>query len=596
MRTKKAMSDLKSQRVRSFSFVAIAAVLAACGPAAAPNVPVVVQTESAPSVVPSKEVKALPTGDTSAVAAPNSLVVSGHIRSLSEFEANLGQGAGSFLGNTFGEARDTFDLAQPIDFAVVAGGVGRTLKAEFAISLPLKNNTLTRTSLEHENAVIEKDGILYLEGKHGDESKTRCAVAPSFGAVTHRMICAGDGASLEALAPYLARTVTREEVKNLVAVHFDIHPLQETVRSFRALGESEIQDRMGRKERELFGPVLGRMLDAYVDFAGDMSTGDLLMDSGPTDTTAVLTFHFESSKSILTRSALEHSERTAPPAESFLQMPRDAQLAGSYSGVPKLAKEWIGEFKGTLKTAVDQLPSGGKFGKEKTQAVKMISDLADLLLADAPAAYGVGYQGSAKRLARHPESAWFALVQDVPVSKWVAIGKQIPVPKEAAGLVKFGPAAAARHLPAGSFTLELTPPRQPTYVLAFIPLGKSKTLVAFGGSEAALQRVVASVSGQGKTGLGTVAAIEALKGTRASSFFAVRATALEIRGAAADDFITMTSTAATAGAAGSVTLKTTAPKTLVSMLLMELKRKGGRETGDHGQPSEPKLGPAPSDN
>jgi hypothetical protein len=596
------MNEEKVQRVRGCSFVAVAAVLAACGPAAGPNAPVVVQTENTPSIAPSTEVKPLPTGDTSAVAAPPSLVVTGHVRSLSEFETSLGEGVGSLLGDAFGEARDTFDRAQPIDFAVIAGGKGRTLKGEFAVSFPLKNNALTRTSLEHENAVIEKDGTLYLESKRGDESKSRCAVAPSFGAATHRMICAGDAASLEALAPYLARTLTREEVKNLVAVHVDVRPLHETVRSLRALGESMLEERMGSKERELFGPALARVVDAYADFAGDMSAGDFFIDAGPADATATLTLHFESSKSVLTKSALEHAGRVGPPSESFLAMPRDAQFAGSHSGAPKLAKEWLHEFKSTLKTAVDQLPTGGKLTKEKDQAVKMTTDLVDLLLSDAPGAFGMGYKGSAKRLSRHLESVWFALEQDVPLSKWVAIGKQIPVPKEAAGIVKFGPAAVARQLPAGSFTLDITPPRsaargkQPL-VIALVPLGKAKSLVVFAGSDAALQHVVTSVSGQAKSALGSVPAIEALKATPANGFLAIPVEALEIRhrGIRADDFITATSTATASGAGGAVTTKVTVPKTLVGILLTELKRKGSRRS-PAPLPDPPELGPTPPDN
>ena len=576
-------------RVRASSLIAIA-LLSACGPAVGPHAPITPQ-EGVPVVAPAAEAaKPLPSGDTSAVPAPNSLVVTGHLRSASELESQLGVGIASLFGGASGQANEAFDANQPFDFAVTASGKGRGLRAAWAMSFPIKNNAVTRTALEQHASVTERDGILYLEDKQADESKTRCAVASAFGPATHRIICASDGPSLELMAPYLARTLTREEVKDLVSIHFDVRPLHETVRTMRALADVLVEDRLGRKERELVGPMIGHLLDACTDYVGDLSVADLAIDPGQTDVTASLTFHYDSSKSPLTKSILARADRNHAPADAFLHLPKDTKFAVSHNGVPKESQEMLRAYKDALKNAADQVPDGGKLAKEKEQAIKMVTDLIDQLLADAPGALGVGFEGSLRGLRSDRKTLWIALEQDAPVSRWIAIVKQMPT--RGKDLVKFGPASASRRLPAGSYTADIAVPRGPGYSLALVPLSKGRTLVAFAGSETALKHVVDSVASK-EVGLGAVATIDALKAQPSNSFIAVRASVFEVPGAGEDDFVTVASTATSSGGGGTGTIKWWAPKPLISTVLGLLKHMGGSAGKRHG---EPKLGPDEPDN
>ncbi len=581
-------------RVRGSSIVVLALIAAACGPAANGNGPTVVPpAEGAPSVSPSStESKPLPTGDTAAVPAPNSLIVTGRLRSFGELESQLHVSTSSIFGEAFGSAREAFDTGQPVDFAVTASGKGRGLKGAVAFSFPIKNNTLTRTAIEQHDHVTEKDGILYLEDKHGEGDKTRCAVANSFGAATHRMICSSDGSSLDAIAPYLARTLTREEVKNLVSMRVDFRPLHETVHSLRKFADIAIEDRLGRREMELLKPLLGPMLDAYVDYIGDMSTADLAIDAGSADVNASLTFHYESSKSRITKSLLARADRNHPPAQAFLQLPKDTKLAMAHGGIPKESQALLTEYKQAMTSVLGHMPAGGVMAKEKEQITKTLLDLVDLVTADAPGVYAFGNEGGFGSLKYNQKQMWVALEQELPAAKWIAIAKRIQGQKMLHGFVKFGPAPAARNLPAGTFTLDINVPRGPTYALAIVPLSKGRALVAFGGSEAALRRVVDSVAGK-EVEFGSLPAIDALKLQPSSSFFAVRANAFDLPGVSDSDFVTMTSTATSSGDGGTGTIKLSAPKSLVSMLFGVLKHMGG---GGGGRYAEPKVGPAEPDN
>src|SRR5439155_18787268 len=109
------------------------------------------------------------------------------------------------------------DLDQPIDFAIEATPRGMSVKPNAAISAAVKSLDAAKSALAKYKLVPGDNGSLRVEGlgkvpeADGDEEGPSrvCALAPSFGAASTRLVCGDSQAALDALAPYLTRTASR---------------------------------------------------------------------------------------------------------------------------------------------------------------------------------------------------------------------------------------------------------------------------------------------------------------------------------------------------------------------------------------------------
>jgi hypothetical protein len=291
-----------------------------------------------------------PPPDLSAVRDPAALVVFGRfakpgaslaiVRAWAKVAVPLSEEVTELLT---GEAVGPLvDLDQPIDFAVAVVGNGPRTRDETAASAALKDADRARASLSERHKLVPlENGALLVQGlgRSGrrdddqgsddleDEHRV-CELAPAYGAVATRLVCAVSLKALAELAPWLTRTAARVTTTSDLHLELRMQPLRSTISTQKRLIASLTSGLLGARlelssSRELLASVGGDL----VDFALDLDTASLDINLGDPVATATAALRFSATTSALARFATAHPERAAPAPSAFWQLPGDADFA-----------------------------------------------------------------------------------------------------------------------------------------------------------------------------------------------------------------------------------------------------------------------------
>jgi len=326
--------------MRSLRALALAPVLlVACG-----SPPVVAPPPVAPKP-PAEIAKPAPI-DTSAVAEPPGLLVVGRItkpENTAKHAASLSgmpvPSAAELVGFATGEELGrAVDMDKPVDFAVALVGGGRMPRPSFAISIPLKSLDDAREKLGKFKFIPMANGASRVEGllppeDSGDAPHT-CLLAPAAGAAGARLVC-GEVAGVEALAPYLTRTYSRETVTNDVHVEIRTGASRDALESVRRMLPRMAAASMNGSMRKK--PAVGELLETVVgdatDFVTDSEKIVVDIETKPEGAQAKVRVLFKSVNATATKVVLGQGFPSSPPA-SVGRLPADTLGAMWSTGTP----------------------------------------------------------------------------------------------------------------------------------------------------------------------------------------------------------------------------------------------------------------------
>jgi hypothetical protein len=422
-----AMKRVRSSVVRHaslVSLVAITASFAACGGGTAPSpvtpTPVASAKSSAsPDVVP-------PLGtDTSAVPEPKNLVAVGRV-------ANLGKAlttvhAWSQLPMPKDDAITELltseavgglvDLEKPVDFAVTVTPSGRRTKDQLAVSAGVKDFEKAKSAfLEHFKLSLIDGGMLHVDGlgraaaedddddepkgksdkkkDDDDEERRHCALAPSYGTPSVRLVCAWTLGGLKSLAPYLTRTITRTPPPTDFTMQLKTAPLKQMIADQKPMIRGIVSTMIGmRGGWRGMNDVAGALGMDLADMALDLDQANIeakLEDAGANVNVAV---KFGGQSATLTKLAMQHPERTDVAPQAFWQLPSDAELAVFHRGLDQPELDGMREMIANV--IASQLASEGVTDPERASVV----DAVKKMTSGAAAVFAAGLDAAKTRRA-----------------------------------------------------------------------------------------------------------------------------------------------------------------------------------------------------
>jgi len=248
---------------------------------------------------------------------------------------------------------DVVDLSQPVDAAVSVGLSRRGINPLAAFSVAVKSYDDAKVKLAEKHRLIAgANGQLKVEGlgskkkrpagpmdgrgtdgpdDEEDDDGDGCVLAPA--AQGARLVC-GEGAALDALVPYLSRTMPREKWASDVHVEVRPEPVRGPLQEMRASIPILARSLLGTQSpavRDLVDSSLGEVMDIVND-AQRLTIDAQIADSGVLADTR---FEFQSTKSLFARVLTSGRADSPPPA--FWRLPGDTDTAVFGQGAdPKL--------------------------------------------------------------------------------------------------------------------------------------------------------------------------------------------------------------------------------------------------------------------
>lgn len=371
--------------------------LAACGgpPPAAPTTP------SKPIAVGTE-----PPPDVTAVPEPAGLVLVGRISKPDEVLRTVGgwtrlplPGAADLVRSITDDAvADAVDLTQPVDGAIALSGGKRDPKPLVAVSVAVRSfdDAKAKLGVKHKLSA-GKNGELLVEGigrsavhskapreEEQEEDGDTCVLAhASSGA---RLVC-GEREALDALSPYLTRTVPRQQWSSDVHVEMTLSAVREPLLQVRAGLPSIAKSMLGSSS-----PALGQLIEAsvaeLVDVVGD--TSRLTLDGQLADPglQATLKIDYAKSTSVLARLATAHPERAEAPPPAFMHLPADTDFALYGNGSDPKLFDRLRELLGNV--ALEATEGAGMPEPERKAVRDLVVDRM-LALFTGKVVYGKGY-------------------------------------------------------------------------------------------------------------------------------------------------------------------------------------------------------------
>lgn len=430
-----------------------------------------------------------PAFDVAAVPRPPGLTVSVRIAHPEESRKALA----ALLGDAFPASRavtaralaqfalgdaltDVLDLSQPVDVAMEVVG---TRPAGVALSAAITRIDQARKDLAEDFRIdAEPGGVLALSplpsaGKASLSS--HCALRPAFGPAPYRLVCATDAAFLASAGPYLARTVTRQEIRADAHAVLDMKGVAPGI---AALGE----DGKGEGPRA-DGERVGRAL--VIQPLTEISTVTLDADVNARAGDATLSVDLKSADSPLLKIGVALAREPAPVPDVFWRLPADADFAVASRGV---AASDYGELRTIVSDGIRRSAGAHMTPAAEARFMRLFDETfftgGPFLVAhgfDAEAArVAIGLAAPAGEAAKAAEAdalaPWVLLEVDEPSTRWThviaelgAIAKMdAPTSRERNGAASapqtrtrfdVPPLPAAADLPAGSlhFTIEERP-------------------------------------------------------------------------------------------------------------------------------------------
>jgi hypothetical protein len=381
--------------------------LAACGGGAPPPAPVV---PSKPIAVAAPE----PPPDVTAVPEPSGLVLVGRVSKADGILKTLGTwtrlplpgGADLVRSIADDSVADAVDLSQPIDGAISLGGGVRDPKPLIAVSIAVRSFDDAKAKLSSKHKLTPgKNGQLWVEGigraamsekssrgkekgEDDDDDNETCVLShASSGA---RLVC-GERDALDALSPYLTRTVPRQTWSSDIHVEVSLAAIREPLGQVRAALPVLARSMLGGSS-----PALAKLVDAgvneLVDFVGD--TGRMTLDSqlGDNGMQATIKVDYVKAQSFIAQLATSNPQRADVPPPAFWHLPGDTDVALYGKGSdPKL----FAHPKELLGNVFLEATEGAGMPEPERKAVRELVVDRMLGLLTGPLVYGKGYDAAA---------------------------------------------------------------------------------------------------------------------------------------------------------------------------------------------------------
>jgi hypothetical protein len=399
------------------SFASVASLaslvaLVACGGGAPPPAP----------VTPTKPIAVIqePPPDVTAVPEPPGLVLVGRVSKPEAILNTAGTwshlplpgGADLVRSITDDAVADAVDLAQPVDGAVALGGSKRDPEPLIALSVAVRSFDDAKAKLGRKhNLTAGKNGQFFVEGigrstvqgdgaprsrgkeKDGprdedDDDATTCVLAhASAGA---RLVC-GERAALEALTPYLTRTVPRQQWPADIHLEVTLTAIRDQLMQLRA-GLPFLARSMLGSPRPALGQLIEASVNELVDVVGDTSRIALDAQVEGAGLQGTLKVDFARATSIIARLATTRPERAEGPPPAFQHLPSETDLAvyghGSDAKLFDHARELLGN------VAVEATEGVGMEEPERKAVRELVIDRMTSLFT-GPLVYGKGYDALA---------------------------------------------------------------------------------------------------------------------------------------------------------------------------------------------------------
>lgn len=242
-----------------------------------------------------------------------------------------------------------------------------------AVSLPLR-------SLDDAVADFKRDGKAVDELRPGVfrvAKKTPCDIAVAVDGP--RLVCAGQARALEALRPYLTRTVPRTPPEPGLHASLRAKPLRDRFAPELRVEAAKLEDeavqrlkREGVSDPELLG-ALAAVLDDSFKLADDLDRIDVshVLDEKQRRLVASGSLVFSSSSAWMTQLALSPSRRSGPVPPQYFKLPKQSLVASFAQGVDPAML--VGPAR-VLKKLVHEVSVRGRLDKGDADAVARIVD------------------------------------------------------------------------------------------------------------------------------------------------------------------------------------------------------------------------------
>jgi hypothetical protein len=385
-------------RLRSLAALSL---VAACGS------PPPAEPASAPLAKPAAE----PPIDVSRVPEPPGLVVIGRVTKPDAIVAaasswtKLPLPAGRELVRSIADdaIADVVDTSQPVDFAVTAalGHRGADVTGAFSIGVRNFDQAKAKLGQSHKgtpgsNGSIKFSGIKRANDEDEDEA-FGCVLAHAPNGA--RLVC-GEGPGTEALTPYLARTLPREQWPADVHIELRPEPVRGPLDELRGTLPVLMRSFAGTQSqavRELVDAGAGEALDFVTDLQR-LSIDASVAESG---IVAKTRFDFQAAKSTVAR-IMTASDRAGSPPPAFGHLPAETDLAFFGRGSdPKLfdrPRELLGK-------VILEAADGAGMPEPERKSARDIVDRLLTLLSTGEGVYGKGFDSAALDKALKAQSA-----------------------------------------------------------------------------------------------------------------------------------------------------------------------------------------------
>lgn len=385
------------------SFVA----LAACGGAP----PVAPTTPSKPVAVAPPE----PPPDVTAVPEPAGLMLVARVAKPDGILKTLGTwtrlplpgGADLVRSLADDSVADAVDVSQPVDGAIALGGSKRDPKPLIAVSVPVRSFDDAKAKLSSKHKLTPgKNGQLLIEGigrsAVSDEGRSRghaaadeddddaetCVLSPASSGA--RLVC-GEKEAIDALSPYLTRTLTRQTWTSDIHVEVTLAAVREPLMQVRSALPVLARSMLGSSS-----PALAQLVDAgvneLVDFVGDTNRMTLDAQLSGSGLSATLKVDYSRAQSLVAKVATSNPQRADVPPPAFWHLPADSDVALYGKGSdPKLfehPKELLGN-------VFLEATEGAGMPEPERKAVRELVVDRMLGLFTGPLVYGKGYDAAA---------------------------------------------------------------------------------------------------------------------------------------------------------------------------------------------------------
>lgn len=300
---------------------------------------------------------------------------------------------------------DAVDLSQPIDGAVSLGGSKRDPKPLIAVAVPVRSFDDAKAKLAAKHKLVSgKNGQLWIEGigraavtekgrgkakgEDDDDDAETCILSPASSG--GRLVC-GERDAIDALSPYLTRTVSRQQWSSDLHVEVTLGAVREPLMQVRGALPVLAKQMLGASS-----PALAKLIDAgvaeVVDFVND--TGRISLDAQLADSgmQATLRADYTKADSFIAKLATSNPQQAGAPPPAFWHLPADADIAGFGKGSdPKLfdhPRELLGN------VALEATEGVGMPEPERKAVRELVVDRM-LGLFTGPLVYGKGYDAAA---------------------------------------------------------------------------------------------------------------------------------------------------------------------------------------------------------